>query len=64
MTGCGEVFLRVDSRWGFRVKASDGAIVAVDGGPGYETKGAAREDLERLMRGDFSGPIEVTAESE
>jgi len=61
--GCGELFLHIDSRWGFRVKASDGAIIAVDGGPGYATKAEARETLERLLRGDFNGPIEVTADS-
>lgn len=61
MAGSGEVFLRVDATWGFRIKASDGAIIAVDGGPGFATKTEAWEMLDRLMRGEFNGPIEATA---
>jgi hypothetical protein len=64
MAGSGEVFLHSDARWGFRIRASDGAIIAVDGGLGYETKAEARDTLERLMHGEFNGPIEVTAEAE
>ncbi|OFW62460.1 MAG: hypothetical protein A2135_02400 [Actinobacteria bacterium RBG_16_67_15] len=64
MAGSGEVFLHVDAKWGFRIRASDGVIIAVDGGPGFDTKAEAWEMLERVMRGEFNGPIEATAESE
>lgn len=59
MAGSGELYLRADGTWGFRVKASDGGIVADDGGRGYPSREQARATLERLMRGDFNGPIEV-----
>lgn len=64
MAGSGEVFLRSDAKWGFRIRASDGAILAVDGGQGYDTKATAWETLERIMHGEFNGPIEAAAEEE
>ena len=63
MAGWGELFLRGDGTWGFRIKASNGEIVASDGGPGYATKADARSTLERIMRGEFDGPIEVVGEA-
>lgn len=59
MTASGEIYLRTDGSWGFRIRASDGAIVADDAGHHYETKEEALGTLERVMRGDFDGPIEV-----
>jgi hypothetical protein len=58
------VLLHIDAKWGFRIRASDGAIIAVDGGPGFETKAETRETLERLVHGEFNGPIEATSEGE
>jgi uncharacterized protein YegP (UPF0339 family) len=59
MTSSGEVYRRGDGSWGFQIRASDGAIVADDAGHHYESKEDARATLERVMRGDFNGPIEV-----
>lgn len=58
MAGKGEIYKRSDGRWAFRVKASNGEIVATDGGQGYESKASARSTLEKLMKGDYDGTIE------
>jgi uncharacterized protein YegP (UPF0339 family) len=53
MAGRGEIFRGSDGRWAFRVKASNGKVVATDGGPpGYESKTQARRILGRLLRGE------------
>ncbi len=58
MAGSGEFYQRADFRWAFRIKASNGQIVATDGGQGYESKSDARDTLEKVMRGEYDGPIE------
>ncbi len=58
MAGSGEFYRRADDKWAFRIKASNGQIVATDGGQGYESKSDARETLEKVMRGEYDGPIE------
>ncbi len=58
MSGSGEFYRRADDKWAFRIKASNGEIVATDGGQGYESKSDARETLEKVMRGEYDGPIE------
>ena len=58
MAGKGELYQRTDKKWAFRVKASNGEAVATDGGQGYESKASAKSTLEKLMRGDYDGPIE------
>ncbi len=55
----GELYRRTDGKWAFRIKASNGEIVATDGGLGYELKSDARGTLEKVMRGEFDGLIEV-----
>lgn len=59
MAGKGEVYKRNDEKWAFRVKASNGEIVATDGGQGYSAKGDAQATLEKLMKGTYDGPIDV-----
>ena len=59
MAGSGELYRRADGKWAFRIKASNGEIVATDGGQGYESKSDARATLEKVMGGEFDGPIEV-----
>ena len=54
----GEIFKRADGKFGFRVKASNGQVVATDGGQGYSSKGDARSTLEKLLNGDYKGDIE------
>ncbi|MGH9211564.1 MAG: YegP family protein [Acidimicrobiales bacterium] len=58
MAGKGQVYKRNDGKWAFRVKASNGEIVATDGGQGYSAKGDAKATLEKLLRGDYDGPVE------
>jgi len=58
MAGSGELYKRADDKWAFRVKASNGQIVATDGGQGYESKSDAWSTLEKLMGGEYDGPIE------
>jgi parallel beta-helix repeat protein len=61
MAGSGELFKGTDGKWGFRVKASNGKVVATDGGPpGYDTKTSARNILTKLLKGDYNGPVHDT----
>ncbi len=57
MAGSGEVYRRSDGKWAFRVRASNGQIVATDGGQGYSAKASARGTLEKLLSGEYKGPI-------
>lgn len=54
----GEIYQRKDGKWAFRVKAANGEAVATDGGQGYESKSSAKSTLQKLMRGDYDGPID------
>ena len=54
----GEIFKRADGKFGFRVKASNGQVVATDGGQGYSSKSDARSTLEKLLSGEYKGDIE------
>lgn len=58
MAGKGEIYARKDGKFAFRVKASNGEVVATDGGQGYSAKASARSTLEKLLKGDYDGPIE------
>lgn len=60
MAGSGEIYQRKDGKWAFRVKASNGQIVATDGGQGYERKASAQSALENLMGGNYNGPISLS----
>jgi uncharacterized protein YegP (UPF0339 family) len=59
MAGKGEIYKRNDGKWAFRVKASNGEVVATDGGQGYNAKGDAESTLQKLMAGTYDGPISV-----
>ena len=62
MAGSGELFKGSDGKWGFRVKASNGKVVATDAGPpGYTSKSSARAVLQKLLDGDYDGPIREPA---
>jgi len=58
MASKGEIYERKDGKWAFRVKAANGEVVATDGGQGYSSKAGAKSTLEKLLRGDYDGPIE------
>lgn len=55
MAGKGELYRRKDGKWSFRVKASNGQIVAQ--GQGYASKTSARSTLQKLLDGAYAGPI-------
>ena len=58
MAGCGEVYERKDGKWAFRVKASNGQVVATDGSQGYADKTSAMATLTKLISGEYDGPCE------
>jgi uncharacterized protein YegP (UPF0339 family) len=53
----GEIFKRADGNYGFRVKASNGQVVATDGGQGYSSKSDAKSTLEKLLSGGYAGDV-------
>jgi len=57
MAGSGEVYQRSDGKYAFRVKAGNHEVVATDGGQGYDNAAAAKSTLQKLMSGDYDGPI-------
>ena len=61
MAGSGELFKDASGKWSFRVKASNGTVVAIDDGPGYKAKSEARSVLQRLLKGGYDGPIREPA---
>ena len=61
MAGVGELFKGTNGKWSFRVKASNGTVVAIDDGPGYNAKSQARAVLQKLLKGDYNGPIREPA---
>jgi len=44
-----EVYRRLDGRWDWRIKASNGQIIATSGGQGYERPGRAELALVVLL---------------
>jgi len=61
MAGSGELYKGTEGKWTFRVKASNGKVVAIDDGPGYKAKAEARAVLQKLLNGDYKGPIREPA---
>lgn len=55
MAGCGELYKRKDGKWAFRVKASNGQVVATS--QGYASKKGAENTLTKLLAGQYDGPI-------
>jgi len=58
MAGKGEVYRRRDGKWAWRIKAANGQIVAVDGDQGYDSRTGTRHTLQKVMAGDYDGPID------
>jgi uncharacterized protein YegP (UPF0339 family) len=57
MAGSGELYRRSDGKWAWRIKAANGQIVAIDGGQGYESNTHARSTMEKVISGQYNGPI-------
>jgi uncharacterized protein YegP (UPF0339 family) len=48
------VFQREDKKWAWHLEADNGAIVATDGGQGYENESDAKSMADRIINGEFS----------
>lgn len=48
------LYQREDCRWAWRLVASNGQIVATDGGQGYENEADARRMADRVVGGKFA----------
>ncbi len=57
MAGSGEVFRRTDGKYAFRVRAGNQEVVATDGGQGYDHAADAKSTLQKLLAGDYDGPV-------
>jgi uncharacterized protein YegP (UPF0339 family) len=53
MPGKGETFKRSDEKFAYRLRAGNNAIVAADGGQGYENRSDASDTLKKLMSGGY-----------
>lgn len=51
--GTFEVYTRSDGRYGWRLKATNGQIIATDGGQGYENWADANTMGRRVLSGEF-----------
>ena len=49
------VYERPDKKWGWRLRASNGRILATDGTQGYENESDARAMMDRVVGGEFKG---------
>gem|GEM_PF-2177564 len=47
---CIEVYERTDDRWAWRLRAGNEQIIATDGSQGYESKAAAVDMADRIVR--------------
>jgi len=55
------VYQREDKRWGWRLRADNGRIIATDGSQGYEDESDARNMANRILDGEFSDAERVRA---
>ncbi|AZS48120.1 YegP family protein [Microbacterium oxydans] len=49
------VFQRSDKKWGWRLQADNGQVIATDGNQGYESEAIARAIADRIVGGEFAG---------
>ena len=47
------LYKRADGKWAWQLKASNGAIVATDGGQGYENESDARTMADYIISGGY-----------
>lgn len=57
MAGSGEIYKRTDGKYAFRVRAGNNEVVATDGSQGYDHAADAKSTLQKLMGGNYDGPI-------
>lgn len=49
-----EVYQRGDGRWAWRLRAGNGAIIATDGGQGYEKRADAARIADQIVSGMYA----------
>lgn len=54
------LYRRNDGRWGWRLEADDGRIIATDGSLGYDNESDARHMAEKIIGGQFSDAEKTT----
>jgi len=47
------VYKRADGKWAWNLKADNGAIIATDGGQGYNNEGDCRTMADRVVEGHY-----------
>lgn len=52
-----EVYERSDGKFAFRIKASNGQVVATDGGEGYASAANAEATAVKINAGEYDGPV-------
>jgi hypothetical protein len=57
MAGKGEIYRRMDGRYTFEVLTGKGVVVATAPESGFASKAEAKKVLEKLLRGDYDGPV-------
>lgn len=55
-----EIYQRTDGRWAWRLRAGNGAIIATDGGQGYENKRDCARVADAVVSGLYA-PDSTTA---
>lgn len=48
------LYERPDGKWGWRLKADNGQIIATDGNQGYDSEDFCRKMADRVVGGEFA----------
>jgi uncharacterized protein YegP (UPF0339 family) len=54
-----EIYQRADGKWAWRVRASNGQVVATDGGQGYENRDEAQRMVLSITDPEVVTSVEV-----
>ena len=54
------IYKRADGKWAWRLKADNGAIVATDGGQGYNKREDAELMVDYIVSGGYKNAKKVT----
>lgn len=54
-----EVYERADGKWGWRLKADNGQVVATDGNQAYESLAACEKMADAVVGGKYAGAEKV-----
>lgn len=48
------LYQRSDGKWAWRLRADNGAVIATDGGQGYENEADARSMADSIIAGNYA----------